>query len=98
MHFSDPDFGAFLGGEFEDAFDCNGNNILTRCCNVYMMWNSITERYVCPKCKRTITRKQFLDIYVEPYGPECYSCRTNFPRCVICHKNHQYECDQYEFY
>ena len=97
MVFYDPDCGAFLGGDFEDVYDHFGNGVLTDCCHVYMMWDSRSEKYICPKCKRSITRREFLNRYVKPYGPECYTCRTNFPQCVICHKNHQDECDRHEF-
>ena len=96
MRFPDLDCGALLGGDNEDVFDHDGNGILTNCCGVYMMWNARTERYFCPNCGRSISRSRFLDIYVKPYGPECYECRTNFPQCVICHKNHQEECDEHE--
>ena len=97
MRFSDPDRGALLGGDFEDVFDHACNGVLTDCCNVYMMWDSRTEKYICPGCGRQITRKYFLDHYVNAYGPECYGCRTNFPQCIVCHKNHQKECDEHEF-
>lgn len=93
----DPDCGILLGDDFEEVFDHDGDSVLTECCNVYMMWNSRTEKYICPGCGRQFSRKYFLEHYVPAYSPECFSCRTNFPQCVICHKNHQFECDRHEF-
>ena len=93
----DPDCGAVLGPDFEEVFDHDGNGVYTDCCGVFMMWDSVHEIYICPCCGKRISRREFLIRYVEAYGPECFSCRTNFPQCVICHKNHQAECDRHEF-
>lgn len=92
----DVDCGAIFGDRYEDVYDQDGEGVLTDCCGVFMMWDPQKECYICPKCGAVITRKEFLDEYVEAYGPECYSCRTNFPECVICHKNHQHELDERE--
>ena len=94
---NDFDVGAIFGDRFEEVYDHDGESIFTNCCGVYMMWDPVTELYFCPQCGRTITRRIFLNKYVRPYGPECYSCRTNFPQCVVCHKNHQQELDDHEF-
>ena len=97
MYRFDPDCGALLGPDFEDVFDHAGNGVLTKCCKVFMMWDSLDEKYICPACGHAISRTEFLLKYVEPYGIECFSCRTNFPQCIFCHKNHQTECDIHEF-
>ena len=95
-YFYDPDYGARFMDQLEEVYDHHGNCILTECCGVYGMWDPYHENYICPKCGRTVSRSSFLKNYVPAYGPECFSCRTNFPQCVICHKNHQKELDDRE--
>ena len=92
----DLDYGARFGDRYEDVYDQDGDGVVTDCCGVYMMFDPYRSVYICPECGQVISRREFLDEYVEAYGPECYSCRTNFPQCVICHKNHQRELDERE--
>ena len=94
----DLDYGARYGDRYEDVYDHDGEGVISRCCGVYMLWDPKHEVYFCPKCGRVTKRTEFLDEYVEAYRPERYSCRTNFPQCVICHKNHQRELDEREDY
>ncbi len=84
------------GKQFDDVFDEHGNSVATYCCNVPMKFDG--EGYICPDCKRRISRKEFFERYAEPYGVECRSCQTNFPRCGICHKDiYQDKCDEYRW-
>lgn len=92
----DYDRGAGFGDRYEDVYDQDGEGVYTQCCGVFMMWDPKSETYFCPQCGEEISRRDFLDEYVEAYGPECYSCRTNFPQCGVCHKNHQEELDERE--
>ena len=92
----DYDLGALMGDRYEEVYDQNGNGVLTDCCGVYMVWDSQTGKYICPRCKDQISRQEFLDEYVEAYGPECYGCKTNYPQCIICHRGHQKDLDERE--
>ena len=92
----DYDCGALLGDRYEEVYDQNGNGVLSECCGVYLVWDSHTGKYICPGCNEQISRQEFLDEYVEAYGNECYGCKTNFPQCIICHRDHQQELDERE--
>ena len=90
----DYDRGARLGERYEEVYDLDGETVYTDCCGVCMYWDSHTGKYFCPDCDRVISRKEFLDEYVEAFGPECYRCKTNYPQCEVCHKNHQEDLDR----
>ncbi len=89
--------GYFDDDRYEAAHNTDATDVASHCCFTDMVWDSWNEVYICTDCKNEISRDEFLAEYVEPFGPECYSCRTNFPRCVICHLNHQDELDDYNF-
>ena len=89
-----PDYDRDWGEEYDDVYDRDGEVILTECCNQPMKFDGTD--YICPECGETIDRDDFLDNYCEPFGSECYSCRTNFPRCGVCHRNHQEELDEWD--
>ena len=92
----DYDHGSLFGERYEDVYDHFGDPVYSGCCGVYMVWDPINEEYICPKCGHVYSRKEFLDEYVEAYGPECYGCRTNFPECIVCHRGHQQKLDERE--
>ena len=92
----DYDRGTLFGDRYEDVYDQDGDAVYSECCGVCMMWDPESEDYVCPDCGRHYSRKEFLDEYVEAYGPECYRCRTNFPECVVCHHGYQDLLDERE--
>lgn len=85
----------FNNDRYEAVYDTNAMDVESHCCFADMVWDSCDEVYICTECGRKISRRDFLDEYVRAFGHECYSCRTNFPRCVICHLNHQSELDDY---
>ena len=91
----EANMGYFNNDRYEAVYDTNAMDVESHCCFADMVWDSWDEVYICTECGRKISRGDFLDEYVTPFGPECYSCRTNFPRCVICHLNHQSELDDY---
>lgn len=85
----------FDDSRYEAVYDRNAMDLSAHCCFADMVWDSWYDVYICTECGMEISRDDFLSEYVTPFGPECYGCKTNFPRCGICHLNHQDEIDSY---
>lgn len=80
---------ALYGEVYSEVYDEAGDIVICDVCGDEIKWREKDGVYMCRRCGRTFTRKEFFDyIGAEPPGEECYTCECLYPGCMICPYGH----------